>query len=169
MGGYLSIPILTVVVLVQAVLAPELRLWGGAPDFVLMFVLAYSLLAGFERGVVWALVGGILHDLISAVPMGTTALALVATCAAAGYVLGKLPTRSLIYPPLAAGVGTFIMHGITLVILSLTGRPLNILQTALYVTVPTTIYNGVLMAGVYWLVGRFFNSARTRRVASLHR
>ncbi len=169
MGGYLSLPILAVVVVIQAVLTPELRVWGGAPDFLLLFVLAYSLLAGFERGVVWALVGGILHDLLSSIPQGTTALALVVTTAAAGYVLGRLSTRSLLYPPLVAFAGTFVVHAVTLVVLLGTGRAFALVDTLLYVTVPGAVYNLVLMVGVYWLVGRFFDTTRSRRVESLHR
>lgn len=169
MGGYLSIPILTVAVLIQATLMPELRILGGAPDLVLTLVLAYSLLSGFEQGVVWAVVGGVMQDLISAVPLGTTSLALVVMVAAVGYFVGRASPRSFFVPLLAAVVGTIIVHGVTLGVLSLAGRSLPILTTVLQVTVPTMLYNVVMMLGLYRLMGALSEGPRGRRVESIQR
>lgn len=167
MGGYLSIPVLAVAVLIQATVMPELRIGGGAPDLVLTLVLAYSLLNGFERGVVWAVVGGVLQDLLSAVPLGTTSLALVIMVAGAGYLLGRTAPRSFLLPPLVAAGGTIVVHGVTLVVLALTGRSLPILPTLLTTTLPAVAYNMGLMLVVYRILGTFYQSARPRRVESI--
>lgn len=169
MGGYLSIPVLTVAALIQATLMPELRILGGAPDLVLTLVLTYSLLFGFEQGVVWALVGGVVQDLISAVPLGTTSLALVVMVAAVGYVAGQTSPRSFFAPLLAAAGGTVIAHGVTLGVLLLAGRSLPILATLVQVTAPTVLYNVVLMLGLYRLVGTLAEGPRGRRVESIQR
>lgn len=167
MGGYLSIPVLAVAVLIQATVMPELRIGGGAPDLVLTLVLGYSLLTGFERGVVWAVVGGLLQDLLSAVPLGTTSLALVIMVAGAGFFLGRTAPRSFLVPPLVAAVGTVVVHGVTLAILAMTGRALPILSTLLSTTVPAVAYNMLLMLAVYRVLGTFYQSARPRRVESI--
>ncbi|MBN2469345.1 MAG: rod shape-determining protein MreD [Anaerolineae bacterium] len=169
MGGYLSIPILAVAALIQATIMPELRILGGAPDLVLTLVLAYSLLFGFERGVVWAVVGGVLHDLISAVPLGTTSLALVVMVAIVGYVVGRAAPRSFFVPLLAAAAGTVIVHLVTLGVLMLTGRVLPILTTIIQTTLPAMLYNMVLMLVIYRLIGAFTQSTRARRVESIQR
>lgn len=169
MGGYLSIPVLVVAVLIQATVMPELRIGGGAPDLVLTLVLAYSLLTGFERGVVWAVVGGVLQDLLSAVPLGTTALAFVIMVAGAGYVLGRTAPRSFFIPPLTAAIGTVVVHGVTLAILALIGRPLPILTTLFSTTLPAMAYNVALMLVVYRILGTFYQSARPSRVESIQR
>ncbi len=169
MGGYLSIPVLTVAVLIQVTLMPELRILGGAPDLVLTLVLAYSLLSGFERGVVWALVGGVIQDLLSAAPLGTTSLALVVMVAAVGYVAGRASPRSFLVPLVAVAAGTVIVHGVTLGVLLLAGRPLPILPTLLQVTLPTLAYNVVVMLGLYRLLGALAEGPRGRRVESIQR
>jgi len=163
-GGYLSLPVLALAVVIQATVMPELRIAGGAPDLVLLLVLGYSLLYGFERGVVWAIVGGILHDLLSAVPEGVTALALVVTIGAAALVVGRNAPRNLLIPPLVAAGATVLYHIATLLILLVAGRPLPIPDLLLYVTVPTAIYNLLLMAPLYYLLGMFSPSRRPRRL-----
>ncbi len=162
MGGYLSFPVLALAVIIQATVLPELRIAGGAPDLVLLLVLGYSLHQGFERGIVWAIVGGILHDLVSAVPEGVTSLALVVTIGAAALVVGRNAPRNLLVPPLIAGAATALYHATTLLILLVVGRPLPIPDLLLYVTVPTMIYNLLLMVPVYSILGSFSPSRRPR-------
>ena len=96
MAGYLSIPVLALVVVIQATLMPELSIAGGTPDLVLLVVLGWTLMAGYEQGLVWALVGGILQDLISAVPVGTTSLALVLVVSLAALIVGQVHPRNLV-------------------------------------------------------------------------
>ncbi len=162
MGGYLSIPVLALAVVIQATVLPELRIAGGAPDLLLLLVLGYSLLQGFERGVVWAIVGGLLHDLISAVPEGVTSLALVATIGAAALVVGRNTPRNLVIPPLLAAGATVLYHIVVLVALLVVGRPLPIPALLMYVTVPTAVYNLVVMVPVYHLLAVFSPVRRPR-------
>lgn len=162
MGGYLSIPVLALAVVIQATVLPELRIAGGAPDLLLLLVLGYSLLQGFERGVVWAIVGGLLHDLVSAVPEGVTSLALVATIGAVALIIGRNTPRNLVIPPLLAAGATALYHVVVLVTLLLVGRPLPIPALLMYVTVPTAVYNLVLMVPVYHLLAGFSPSRRPR-------
>ncbi len=169
MSGYLSIPVLLVVVVLQATVMPELEIAGGVPDLVLLVVLAWTLMAGYERGLVWAFVGGILQDLISAVPMGTTSLALVCVISLAALILGQISPRNLIYPALAAVGATLIAHLVSLAVLFVASRPLPLIATLLSTTLPGMIYNAVVMIPVYRLLGAFYQSGRPRRVESLAR
>jgi len=169
MSGYLSIPVLMVVVIVQATVMPELEISGGIPDLVLLVVLAWTLMAGYERGLLWAFVGGILQDLISAAPMGTTSLALVFVTSLAALVVGQISPRNLVYPALAAVGATLVAHLVSLAVLTVAGRPLPLIATLLGITVPSMIYNAVVMIPLYRLLGAFYVSGRPRRVESLAR
>jgi rod shape-determining protein MreD len=164
MAGYLSIPVLAIAVILQATVMPELRIQGGMPDLVLLLVLAWSLMGGFEQGIIWAIVGGMLQDLISAAPLGTTSLALVIAIAAMGLVMDRINPRSLLLPPVAAVVATGIVHGVTLVVLLLIGRPMPVVDMLLYVTLPGMVYNGLFMVPLYRIVGSVYLSARPRGV-----
>ncbi|MDN4552600.1 rod shape-determining protein MreD, partial [Salmonella enterica] len=73
MGRYLSIPILLIAAILQSTVVPQFRLGGGGPDLIMMAVLSWILLSNAEEGAFWAVVGGIIQDLISGLPTGTTA------------------------------------------------------------------------------------------------
>jgi rod shape-determining protein MreD len=167
MAGYLSIPVLAVVVILQATLMPELSIAGGTPDLVLLVVLGWSLMAGYEQGLLWAVVGGILQDLISAVPVGTTSLALVLVVSLAALIVGQVHPRNLVYPPLVAAAATLVVHLVTEFVLVVTGRPLPFLGLLLSVTLPSMVYNLVVMVPVYRILGTFYLAGRPRRVEGL--
>ncbi len=164
MSGYLSIPVLALAVVVQSTLVPEARLGGAMPDLVFLLALSWSLMGGFERGVVWAIVGGVLEDLVSAAPVGTTALGLVLVCFLASLLLRRVSPRNMVYPALAAAAGTPVAHLVVLLVLILTGRPLPLLDLFFYVTLPSMIYNAVVMIPVYRVMGAFYLASRPRRL-----
>ncbi|MEO1441171.1 MAG: rod shape-determining protein MreD, partial [Chloroflexota bacterium] len=79
MGAYLftSLPILILASAAQASVVPQIRILGGGPDLVFLAVLSWSVNSEFDESLTWALVGGILQDLLSAAPTGTSALGLI--------------------------------------------------------------------------------------------
>jgi rod shape-determining protein MreD len=167
MSGYLSIPVLALAVIVQSTLIPEIQIGGAMPDLVLLLALAWTLMAGFQTGSIWAMVGGVLQDLVSATPVGTTSLALVIVVGGASLVLGRVNPRNLIYPALAAGPGTLAAHLVILVVLALTGRPVPLNDLLVHVTLPSMVYNMAVMVPVYRVMGGFYISSRPHRVIGL--
>lgn len=167
MDAYLSVPVLAVVVIIQSTIVPEFRFGGAMPDLVYLFVLAWSLMAGFERGVTWALVGGVLQDLVSSLPLGTTALALVVVTFVVSLLVGEINPRNLIYAALIAGAGTAVMHLVTLLVLAVAGQGLPLLDTLTYVTLPGMVYNLIVMIPLYRVLGGIYLSARPRRISDI--
>ncbi len=165
MSRYFSLPLLLVAVVIQATIVPELRVAEGGPDFVLLLVLSWMLLAGMEEGVVWAILGGVMQDLITGIPLGTTALALVIVSSAANLVAGEVAPGNLIYPPIIAAAGTALYHGVLIALFSLIGRPVEWGHTLLYVTLPTVVFNMVLSVPVFRVMGRVFKATRPRHVS----
>ncbi|MBN1964744.1 MAG: rod shape-determining protein MreD [Anaerolineae bacterium] len=167
MDAYLSIPVLAVAVIIQSTVMPEIRLGGAMPDLVYLLVLAWSLLAGFERGVTWALVGGVLQDLVSSLPLGTTALSLVLLTFVLSLLVGQVNPRNLIYPAVIAAGGTVVLHGVTLLVLGIAGQALPFLDTLTYVTLPSLVYNLIVMIPLYRVLGGFYLSSRPRRISDI--
>lgn len=166
MIGYLSIPVLAVIVLVQSTIVPEIRFAGGMPDLVLLMVLSISMIVGLEQGLLWAIVGGVLQDLISAVPVGTTALALVGAVTVVHVLFGQIGPRRVLYP-LAAIIGaTMVAHAVTLGVLLVVGYAVPLGQTLRYVTLPSLVYNMLVLLPIYRVVGAFYTAGRSRRVES---
>jgi len=77
MGGFLSVPILLIAAVLQASLIPRLDLPGGGPNLTYVCVLAWSLNAPVGQAALWAFLGGLFNDILSAVPLGTSSLGLV--------------------------------------------------------------------------------------------
>jgi rod shape-determining protein MreD len=163
-GRYLSLPILLVAVILQSTIVPEIRIGSGGPDLILMLVLSWTLLAGIEEGVYWAIVGGILQDLINGVPTGTSALALVVAAFAINLTLGSVGRSNLIVPPIVAVVGTVIYQFLLAAMLAAFGRPVPISYVLAYVMLPTALFNVILMLPIFRLMGIVFGASRPRRV-----
>jgi rod shape-determining protein MreD len=127
--------------------------------------LSWVLLADVTEGFAWAIVGGIMQDLLNGLPTGTTALALVAVAFMVNAVVGVVDRHNLVIPPLAMLAGTVLYQLILVVLLAvLTGRALAIGYTITSITLPTLIYNVILTLPVFRLMGLVYEASRPRRV-----
>jgi len=154
MGKFLSLPILLIAAALQASFVPQIRLLGGGPDLVFLLVIAWSINAELDDSIVWAFVGGIAQDLLSAAPTGTSVLGmLIIIFAVSG--LGRQVYRIgiVILVGLVLG-GTLLQQVIEMVIIWLVGFEVNWLVDFAYIVAPTMFYNLLLILPVYWFVRR---------------
>ena len=154
MGRFLSLPILIIAAALQATVIPQIRLLGGGPDLIFLLVLAWSIDADLEEGVIWAFVGGILQDLMSFAPLGTTSFGLLILVFAIGglgrqvYQIGFILLIGLVL------FGTLFHQLVLMVILFLTGHNIAWLTDLAYVVAPTIFYNLLFILPIYWFVRR---------------
>lgn len=116
-GLYLAIPLMAVIAVLQSTVLPRIPIFGIVPQLWLVATLAWTLLHGIRDGLIWALVGGILIDLFSASPLGTTALALMAAVAVVTLVQRSLPQNRTLIPILLTILGTFVFWFVYLLLL----------------------------------------------------
>ena len=163
MGAFLSIPILAIVVALQVTVVPQFGILGGRPDLVFLFTIAWALNSSLDEGVIWAFAGGILKDLLSATPTGTSVVGLVILVFAIQFIRQQIYRVSIISLVWITLLGSLFYQLTILLIMLLTGfQPafLNRLGIAplasdlTYVILPTIVYNLVLIFPVYWLVRR---------------
>lgn len=131
----------------------------------MMAVLSWILLSNAEEGAFWAVVGGIVQDLISGLPTGTTALALVLITFVINLIFGQIARNNFIIPPIAAALGTALYHVLLIVLLSALGRNIAIVYVLINVTFPTLLFNLALITPVYRLLGWVYGASRPRRVS----
>ena len=108
------------VVLQSSVLA-RLPLPGGAPNLVLVLVVAVGLAGGASAGLGTGFAAGLLTDLLSAHPVGLLALCF----ALAGFVAGLLEAdvqRTVLVPMVVVAVATVAVGLAYLAVLDLLGR-----------------------------------------------
>ncbi len=164
MGRYISLPILFIAAILQSTIVPEIRIGEGGPDLILMLVLSWMMLADLQEGIVWAMVGGILQDLVNGLPTGTSALALVVVASLVNLVVGPVARNNFVVPPVVIAVGTVVYHLLLIGLFAILGRPVVISYTLIHVTLPTVVFNAILTLPVYRLMGAAYGASRPRRV-----
>lgn len=154
MGSYLSIPILVLAAALQSGAVPQLRILGGAPDLVLLCVIAWAVNAKLEEGVVWAIVGGVLQDLLSSTPTGMSAVGMVLVVFMVNQFSQQVYGVGVAVIAIFVLAGTAIFHLVTLVLLVVTGGRVDPLVDLSYVVLPTLVYNFVFIWPIYWFLRR---------------
>jgi len=109
------------VALLQTVLLSQVDLWGTQPDLMLLTVLVWAVLRGVDEGMVWALVGGLITDLLSGGPLGATTLALLTAALLAGQSWGQGIGSPLLRMLLLSFVAILAYHLALLIVMSWTG------------------------------------------------
>ncbi len=69
--------------LLELTVVPHLSVYGAHPHPVVVFGVIWTVAAGIESGLVWAIAGGLLLDVLAPRPMGSTAFALLVSVAGA--------------------------------------------------------------------------------------
>lgn len=160
MGSTLSLPILALAAILQASIVPQFSILGGRPDLVFLLVVSWALNAPLVEGLVWAFVGGVLQDLMSAAPTGTSVIGLVLIVFALDVLRQQVYRVGLITLMWVALVGTLVQQIVVMIVLSLSGFGIPFVNNFSYVVLPTVFYNFVLIFPVY-----FFARQIQKRVA----
>jgi rod shape-determining protein MreD len=150
--------LLAAAALLQSLLGPSLPIVRGRPDFVLVIVLAWSMLRGSGEGALAGFLGGVLLDSVAYTPFGINA----ALLGALGYVTGlpqvNIYRGNLPYFVGTAALATLVYH--TLYFLLLQARGLNlppVYQT--YATaIPAALLNAALLVPTFVLCRRLLRA-----------
>jgi rod shape-determining protein MreD len=132
---------------------PELQVAGVTPDLVLVLTLVSAMLLGVEEGLIWAVVGGFMLDMLAPGERaaGSTPLTLLIVTGAALLVArASGPPRILVVGGVAV-VLTFAYEVLLLFVLALTaGVGLGAIPFG--TIAPLAVLDGVLACGVAWAV-----------------
>lgn len=144
--------------MVHAGLAPALLIGGVKPNLVLVAVVLVTTSLGFEAGIAWAFVAGVIANLLIPEPLGSVPLALLAVAvivASGARLLGRL---TWVYPIVATFVGSIVADLVSLGALSLVGGSLRS-GIPVDLLVPAAVLNaaiaGLLLAPTRILLHRF--------------
>jgi rod shape-determining protein MreD len=116
---YIAVPLMLLLVVLQAAVLPRFPVLGVAPQLLLLVVLAWTLLHGLAEGMLWALVAGLLLDLFSTSPLGVTTLAMMAAMAVAALIQRSFPGSRLLLPIVLAFVTTAVFWTVNVFLLRL--------------------------------------------------
>ena len=141
MGRYLSIVVLGVAAALSASFIPQfiafvvallsnftpvLNESRGHPSLVMLLVICWSLRSSLAEGFVWALVGGIMLDLLSVLPIGTSSAALVMIVFVVNGVAQQLLRLRILFLLAITALATVFMTAYIIVALFLLGYSYDI-------------------------------------------
>lgn len=154
MRTFVGVLLLLLAAALGSTFMPQIRIFGGMPDLVLLLVLSLAVFNPLERSVTWALIGGIFQDMLSITPLGASAVGLVLMVFFVDWVRGQVFRVGLLTLLGLAIISTAAHKTILLIVSALVGFPIRPLETAVYVILPTIIYNVIFLFPVYWFTRR---------------
>lgn len=154
MGYYLAVPILILAVVLQTGFFPIF--FGGLaqPELVLLIILSWAVHAEWEQAIFWAFMGGILQDLMSPAPLGTSVIAPLLIIFAIKWLESSLYRFNIIFLIGFVIFGTILHHLILVLVFNLTGYPTDISNLVRLFTLPTVAYNLIGILPVYFVLRR---------------
>lgn len=129
---------------------PSLSSSGVMPDVMLLVVVSWSLLRGNSEGVLWALGGGLLLDLMSGGPFGVASISLALSSVIIGLGELNIVRESPWLPLVASLLATAVYNVAYWSILQITGRFSYTVHILLQLMGPSVILNALAMYPIYW-------------------
>ena len=135
----------TVAALLESSVVPYLRVGESLPHLVFVFAVIVTVIGGFDRGLVWAFVGGLFLDVFTQRPLGISAFALL-LCVGGVAGLNRLLSRARPLLPIIATLLLSLVYSMSLYLTfaALEGSPPAGDPVALFL--PGAAYDGVLAA-----------------------
>lgn len=167
MGRYLSIAILGLAAALSASFAPQFIAFieallssitpfhintRGQPSLVMLLVICWSVRSSLGDGFVWALVGGIMLDLMSILPIGASSAALVLIVFVVNGITRQLLRLRFLFLLAITAFATVFIAAFTIFALFLLGYSYDIPSLIRLVILPTMIYNLIAVLPVYAFV-----------------
>jgi rod shape-determining protein MreD len=141
MATLLAFPLLAILVVFQSAIVSQVNLLHGSADLILLVLLAWALQPKVNNAIVWAVMGGLLLNIVTALPIG---IPLIGYLLATGIAL-SLRNRVWQVPFLAMLVatilGTLITLGFSWSVLTLSGISLPLSISFFQVLLPSTLLN----------------------------
>jgi rod shape-determining protein MreD len=162
MGAYLSlsIPVLILAAAVQSSFAPQIRVLGGSPDFVFLVVLSWSVGSEFPESLTWAFVGGIIQDLLSAAPLGASALGLINVVFIVHLLNRGMYNIGFLLLAVLVIAGSVLKEMLFALVMAIVGFPNDFQILLSYVVFPTAVYNLAVFAPVYVVIRQIHRRTR---------
>lgn len=149
-----GLPLLTLAAVIDASVLSYARFENGQPSLLILVLVAWGLLNDLEDAIPWAIIGGIVADLLSVAPLGASSLGFVLMVSVNQFAFGRITRRNLLIPPLAAVLGTLVYQAVMMGILIVFGWSVPIVQAIPQWIIPSMVFNFLLVLFVFRTMGR---------------
>jgi len=132
-----------VTALVEVTVAPYLTVGDARPHPVLIGGVIWTVAAGFDRGITWAFVGGLVLDSLLGRPLGTSTFALLIAVGGAALIGRPLPRLRLVAPIVAVPILSLV-YSVLIAVVSSAAQPGVSLPDPVRLFIPGAIYDAIL-------------------------
>ena len=163
MSLQIGIPLFVIAGILQATVLPRLQVSGGQPDLVVLVVLAWAILDRGQEGMVWAFIGGLVLDLFSTTPFGISSIALLVVAFFVSLAESQVYRESFFLPLILGGLGAAVYHALYILLLRFLGDvPLQWSEVVLYVTLPSILFDIMLIVPIVRLLNGIYDRLHPR-------
>jgi rod shape-determining protein MreD len=125
----------------QSTVLAQFTLLDGRADVILVAVVCWAMAGRGEDAMVWALIGGLLLDLFSALPFGSTAIVLILLAYLVSFLRTGFWEANLLLPLGVVLAASIAFHGWGIGTMLVLGRAVDLSQAVVRVVVPSTLLN----------------------------
>ena len=149
----IAIPVLTFLSILQSTLLSRFQLLNGMPDLILLVLLAWALQKRVSTAVQWGIIGGLITQLFSAVPVGVPVVSYLLAIGLALFLRTRVWQVPILAMFIAVFAGTAISHLVSLVALQISGYAIPLNESINLVTLPSLLLNLLLAIPAYLSMG----------------
>lgn len=144
MAYALGVPLLVLLAILQSAVFSQVRLLDGQADLVLLAIVAWALTGRWQEAMILGVVGGVWLDLLSAVPIGVSSLALVIVAYGVAVTEGRLWGAHLLTPLGVILAASLVFSAVGLLGSLLAGGVIDLGSVATRVVLPALFLNLLL-------------------------
>jgi hypothetical protein len=152
MDTLIAIPVLLVTLLLQVTAVSRLPLVHGTADLTLLVLIAWGIHTKKNNTWSWALIGGLMASVFTAVPWLAVIIPYVVIALSAQLLHGRFWQSPLLAMLLITILGTFVVQLTTMSVLNFNDIPVNFTLALESITFPSLILNLMLALPVYIFV-----------------
>jgi len=153
MAVWISIPILSSLVVLQSVVVSRTKLLHGTADLVMLAIIAWALQKRVKSAWHWAVVGGLLVGLVSTLPTIVPVISSILIVAVALLLKQRVWQVEILAMFVTTFIGTLMVHAISIISLTISGIPLPFLEVVSSITIPSLLLNLLIAAPAFFLLG----------------
>lgn len=150
--------------LVQNSIITRLNMLYGAADLMMLVLLAWVLQTNETNHWRWGLLVGLLVGISSALPIWLPVLGYVLLVGLVEFVQRRLWQVPIWLLLISTFVGSFLIYGIEVVYLWVTGVPLDLVEVINIVLLPSLVLNMLMILPVYGFVGEVAKTVYPREL-----
>lgn len=128
---------------------PFLKVLGVTPDAVLIFAASWAVVRGQNEAMIVVPLAGLMRDLMSSDPVGTSVLAFAPLVLLAGVVRLQALETDFVATISVVAAGTVAFELIHMLVLGVTGLPIDVWYAISRVVIPGAIVNALFAPIIY--------------------